>query len=73
MYSLGIILVRVRMTWVGTGRQLQDPAGRPGRGKGEVLVYISGKRQALSLSLSLSLSGKRISTHNRNCEPQPHP
>ena len=36
----------------------QDPAGRPGGGKGEVLVYISGKRQALSLSLSLSLSGK---------------
>ena len=45
-----------------------------GGGKGAVgivLVYISGKRQAVSLSLSVS--GKRISPHNRNREPQPQP
>ena len=38
------------MIWVGNAGS-QDPAGRPGRGKGEVLVYISGKR---------------IVAHNRN-------
>ena len=49
VYSPGI--VRVRMIWVGTGRQ--SGSCRPaGRGKGEVLVYI--------------FSGKHIVANNRN-------